>query len=165
MLRSGHPAISEITKYYFLHPSKQVWPVIALLQAQATNGLGGNWSQKLREAERQGAGGRAEELDTPLRHPDVLNDWNPSMPLRPKYLFASNGPSPTPQVPRVPRILLHSFNTASLMVKGARSALVLVDAGRARCGRKSQRLWAEFGYRVPGVIVSCFALKIQSINP
>ena len=27
-----------------------------------------------------GAGGLAEELDKPLTRPDVLNDWNPSMP-------------------------------------------------------------------------------------
>ncbi|PPQ97207.1 hypothetical protein CVT26_000736 [Gymnopilus dilepis] len=80
MLSSGHPAISEITKYYFLHPSKQVRPVIVLLFAQATNGLGGDWSRKLWEAECEHAGGRADELDKPLTRPDVLNDWNPSMP-------------------------------------------------------------------------------------
>ncbi|KDR73146.1 hypothetical protein GALMADRAFT_142291 [Galerina marginata CBS 339.88] len=81
MLGSGHPAISEITKYYFLHPSKQVRPVIVLLFAQATNGLGGDWSRKLWESECEGAGGRADELDRTLTRPDVLNDWNPSMPL------------------------------------------------------------------------------------
>lgn len=80
MLGSGHPALAEITKYYFLHPSKQVRPVIVLLLSQATNGLGSDWSRKLWEAEREGAGGRAEELDLPLSRPDVLNDWNPNMP-------------------------------------------------------------------------------------
>ena len=80
MLGSGHPAITEITKYYFLHPSKQVRPVIVLLFSQATNGLGTNWSRKLWESECQGAGGRAEELNQPLTRPDVLNDWNPQMP-------------------------------------------------------------------------------------
>ncbi|CAA7263634.1 unnamed protein product [Cyclocybe aegerita] len=80
MLGSGHPAVTEITKYYFLHPSKQIRPVIVLLMAQATNGLGGNWSRKLWESECEGAGGTAEELNRPLTRPDVLNDWNPSMP-------------------------------------------------------------------------------------
>lgn len=80
MLGSGHPALAEIANYYFLHPSKQVRPVIVLLLSQATNGLGSNWQQKLWEAEREGAGGRASELDLPLSRPDVLNDWNPNMP-------------------------------------------------------------------------------------
>ena len=80
MLASGHPAITEITKYYFLHPSKQVRPVIVLLFSQATNGLGANWSRKLWESRCPGAGGRAEELNQPLTRPDVLNDWNPQMP-------------------------------------------------------------------------------------
>ena len=80
MLGSGHPAITEITNYYFLHPSKQVRPVIVLLFSQATNGLGANWSRKLWESQCPGAGGRAEELNQPLTRPDVLNDWNPQMP-------------------------------------------------------------------------------------
>ena len=74
ILVSGHPALSEITKYYFLHRSKQVRPVLVLLFSQATNGLGGDWSRKLSESRGQ------EELNRPLTRPDVLNDWNPSMP-------------------------------------------------------------------------------------
>jgi hexaprenyl-diphosphate synthase len=80
MLGSGHPAITEITKYYLLHPSKQVRPVIVLLISQATNGLGANWSRKLWESQCPGAGGRAEELNQPFTRPDVLNDWNPQLP-------------------------------------------------------------------------------------
>jgi len=74
ILVSGHPALSEITKYYFLHRSKQVRPVLVLLFSQATNGLGGDWSRKLSESRSQ------EALNRPLTRPDVLNDWNPSMP-------------------------------------------------------------------------------------
>jgi len=74
ILVSGHPALSEITKYYFLHRSKQVRPVLVLLFSQATNGLGGDWSRKLSESRGQ------EDLNRPLTRPDVLNDWNPSMP-------------------------------------------------------------------------------------
>jgi len=51
-----------------------------LLLSQATNGLGGDWDRKLWESHSTGAGGRAEELNKPLTRPDVLNDWNPSMP-------------------------------------------------------------------------------------
>ncbi|KAF8801163.1 terpenoid synthase [Phlegmacium glaucopus] len=80
MLGSGHPAITEIAKYYFSLPSKQIRPVIVLLISQATNGLGADWSRKLWESQCHGAGGRAEELNQPLTRPDVLNDWNPEMP-------------------------------------------------------------------------------------
>lgn len=80
MLGSGHAAISEITKYYFLHPAKHVRPVIVLLLSQATNGLGSDWSKKLWESQNLGGGGQAQDLDDPLTRPDVLNDWNPSIP-------------------------------------------------------------------------------------
>ncbi|KAF8625333.1 hypothetical protein AX17_006875 [Amanita inopinata Kibby_2008] len=80
LLRSGHPALSEITEYYFLHPSKQIRPLLVLLFSQATNGLGSEWSKKLWESRHEGAGGREDELDIPLSRPDVLNDWNPNIP-------------------------------------------------------------------------------------
>ncbi|KAG6866140.1 hypothetical protein C0991_008093 [Blastosporella zonata] len=80
LLDSGHPRLSEITRYYFLHPSKQIRPIIVLLFSRATNGLGRNWEHKLWEAQTSGAGGRAEELDSPLTRPDILNDWNPRKP-------------------------------------------------------------------------------------
>jgi len=73
ILPSGHPALSEITKYYFLHPSKQVRPILVLLFSQATNGLGGDWQRKLSES-------HLWDLDRPLTRPDVLNDWNPGIP-------------------------------------------------------------------------------------
>jgi len=63
-----------------LHPSKQLRPLLILLFSRATNGLGTDWDLKKWAAECEGAGGRAEELDRPLSRPDVLNDWNPSMP-------------------------------------------------------------------------------------
>jgi hexaprenyl-diphosphate synthase len=80
LLGSAHPGLDEIAKYYFLHPSKQMRPLLVLLFARATNGLGSDWRSRRWAAECDGAGGRAEELDRPLTRPDVLNDWNPSMP-------------------------------------------------------------------------------------
>ncbi|KZV67643.1 terpenoid synthase [Peniophora sp. CONT] len=80
LLGSAHPTLTEIAKYYFLHPSKQVRPLLVLLFARATNGLGSGWEDKAWAAECEGARGRAEELDEPLSRADVLNDWNPSMP-------------------------------------------------------------------------------------
>ncbi|KAJ6474608.1 terpenoid synthase [Mycena vitilis] len=80
LLGSAHPGLDEIAKYYFLHPSKQMRPLLVLLFARATNGLGHGWRDKRWAAECDGAGGRAEELDRPLTRADVLNDWNPSMP-------------------------------------------------------------------------------------
>jgi len=72
LLTSGNPTLSELTKYYFLHPSKHIRPVIVLLFAQATNGLGRSWPRKLLESKDM-------DLDRPLTRPDVLNDWNPAM--------------------------------------------------------------------------------------
>ncbi|KAI0035136.1 isoprenoid synthase domain-containing protein [Vararia minispora EC-137] len=80
LLGSAHPTLTEIAKYYFLHPSKQVRPLLVLLFARATNGLGADWDLKHWAAECEGARGRTEELDQPLSRPDVLNDWNPYMP-------------------------------------------------------------------------------------
>jgi hexaprenyl-diphosphate synthase len=80
LLGSAHPTLTDIAKYYFLHPSKQLRPLLILLFSRATNGLGTDWDRKKWAAECEGAGGRAEELDRPLSRPDVLNDWNPSMP-------------------------------------------------------------------------------------
>ncbi|TFK72831.1 terpenoid synthase [Pluteus cervinus] len=80
LLTSGHPALTELTSYYFLHPSKQIRPLLVLLFSRATNGLGSQWETKLWHSQCVGAGGREEELNWPLGRPDVLNDWNPSMP-------------------------------------------------------------------------------------
>lgn len=80
LLGSSHPSLTEIAQYYFLHPSKQIRPLLVLLFSQATNGLGRGWPAKKWAAECEGAGGRAQELDTTLTRPDVLNDWNPNMP-------------------------------------------------------------------------------------
>jgi hexaprenyl-diphosphate synthase len=76
LLGSAHPTLTDIAKYYFLHPSKQLRPLLILLFSRATNGLGSDWDLKKWAAECEGA----EELDRPLSRPDVLNDWNPNMP-------------------------------------------------------------------------------------
>lgn len=80
LLGSSHPSLTDIAQYYFLHPSKQLRPLLVLLFSKATNGLGRGWREKEWAAECEGAGGRGEELDQPLNRSDVLNDWNPSMP-------------------------------------------------------------------------------------
>ncbi|KAF9469698.1 isoprenoid synthase domain-containing protein [Collybia nuda] len=80
LLGSAHPGLSEIARYYFLHPSKQLRSLVVLLFSRATNGLGGNWEQKRWGAEREASTGLSEELDRPLTLPDVLNNWHPSMP-------------------------------------------------------------------------------------
>ncbi|KAJ8503589.1 hypothetical protein ONZ45_g10721 [Pleurotus djamor] len=80
LMGSAHPSLTEIAQYYFLHPSKQLRPLLVLLFSAATNGLGLGWEAKRWAAECEGAGGRGEELDQPLSRPDVLNDWNPNMP-------------------------------------------------------------------------------------
>ena len=102
LLESGHPALSEVAGYYFQHPSKQIRPLIVFLFSQATNGLGRQWDRKLWEASCGGAGAK-EELDKPLSHPDVLNDWNPRMPeLTTSFNLASPSNLGKPHRPPVP---------------------------------------------------------------
>lgn len=75
LLGAGQPELTDIASYYFKHPSKQLRPLIVLLFAQATNGLGSGWHEK-----RTSVLTEPGELDRPLSRPDVLNDWNPAMP-------------------------------------------------------------------------------------
>ncbi|KAF9567223.1 terpenoid synthase [Agrocybe pediades] len=141
MLGSGHPAITEITEYYFLHPSKQVRPVIVLLLAQATNGLGGDWQKKLWESQCEGAGGSARELDRTMTRPKVLNDWNPHMPSEtakfnplfemlpkrhrlPKPVFP---PSPSPPTPTLANTVLPTQKRLAQIVEMMHTASLLHD--------------------------------------
>lgn len=104
LVGSSHPGLTEIAKYYFLHPSKQLRPLLVLLFSQATNGTGQNWPLKKWAAECEGAGGRGEELDQPLTRSDVLNDWNPSMPDHTQSfenVFSLRSSRP-PSVPPIP---------------------------------------------------------------
>lgn len=115
LLGSSHPGLSEIAKYYFLHPSKQLRPLLVLLFARATNGLGQGWEIKHWAAECEGAGGRTEELDRPLTRPDVLNDWNPSMPdsmTSFESVFPLQSPKPY-HLPPTPPVSIH--HTSSLV--------------------------------------------------
>ncbi|EMD42329.1 hypothetical protein CERSUDRAFT_102674 [Gelatoporia subvermispora B] len=117
LLGSSHPSLTEIAKYYFLHPSKQLRPLLVLLWSQATNGLGGGWYMKNWAAECEGAGGRAEELDRPLTRPDVLNDWNPNMPDHTASFhnsFSLKTPRPPLQPPLPPPLPSHDAPTLSV---------------------------------------------------
>jgi hexaprenyl-diphosphate synthase len=109
LIGSAHPGLTEIARYYFLHPSKQLRPLLVLLFSQATNGLGGNWHLKKWAAECEGAGGRGEELDRPLTRSDVLNDWNPNMPDHTNSFesaFSLQSPRPQTCPPRPPPSVL-----------------------------------------------------------
>lgn len=75
LLGSANPALTSVASYYFKHPSKQLRPLLVLLFAHATNGLGGRWEEKRTEAF-----GERADLDWPLSRPDILTDWNPNMP-------------------------------------------------------------------------------------
>lgn len=110
LLGSAHPGLDEIAKYYFLHPSKQMRPLMVLLWARATNGLGENWRERRWAAECEGAGGREEELDLPLTRADVLNDCNPSMPdsiISFETVFSLVPPGLRAARPPLPANLLH----------------------------------------------------------
>lgn len=121
LVGSSHPSLTGIAEYYFLHPSKQVRPLIVLLMSQATNGLGSAWDQKRWAADCEGAGGRAEELDRPLSRSDVLNDWNPNMADTTasfSSVFALQPPRPLAPAPRMPP-RASGLRTPSLAPPGA----------------------------------------------
>ena len=104
LLGSSHPGLTEIARYYFLHPSKQLRPLLVLLWSQAANGLGHDWRLKSWAAGCEGVGGRADELDRPLTRPDVLNDWNPNMPdhttsFESVFALRSSRPESIPPIP------------------------------------------------------------------
>ncbi|GLB35750.1 putative FPP GGPP synthase family protein [Lyophyllum shimeji] len=80
LLGSAHPGLSEIARYYFLQPSQQLRSLLVLLFSHATNGLGRDWAEKDQAAASEAETGLSEELDRPLKLPDVLNNWHPSMP-------------------------------------------------------------------------------------
>ena len=104
LIGSAHPGLTEIARYYFLQPSKQLRPLLVLLWSQAANGLGHDWQLKSWAAECEGVGGRADELDRPLTRPDVLNDWNPNMPDHTasfESVFALRSPRPA-SIPPIP---------------------------------------------------------------
>ena len=133
LVGTAHPSLAEIAKYYFSHPSKQLRPLLILLFSRATNGLGTDWDLKKWAAECEGAGGRTEELDRPLSRPDVLNDWNPSMP---DYTasFASvfslvpprpPKPAPSPPSRRLDRPLAMVAHDAALLPTQMRLAQIV----------------------------------------
>lgn len=80
LLGSSHPSLSEIASYYFGLPGKQIRPLLVLLFASATNGLGSTYSSRLRAPQNAPAGSLRNELDVTLSSPHILNDWNPRMP-------------------------------------------------------------------------------------
>lgn len=113
LLGSSHPTLSQIASYYFHQPSKQLRPLLVLLFARATNGLGSHFPLRLWSAEH--ARLSAEQLDAPLSRPDVLNDFNPSMPdhttsfsspfdLRPPPMHTFPSPPPSLCAESVPHL-------------------------------------------------------------
>ncbi|OJA12380.1 hypothetical protein AZE42_07543 [Rhizopogon vesiculosus] len=114
LLGSSHPSLDAIAQYYFLHPSKQLRPVLVLLFARATNGLGEGFPEVKWAADNAKA--RQQELDAPLTRKDVLCDWNPSMPDHTASFETAfelrRPPSPPPHTPPPP--LLHQTHSPAL---------------------------------------------------
>ncbi|KAK7063875.1 isoprenoid synthase domain-containing protein [Favolaschia claudopus] len=127
LLGTAHPGLDEIAKYYFLHPSKQMRPLLVLLFARATNGLGSGWRERRWAAECDGAGGRAEELDRPLTRSDVLNDCNPSMPDTTasfSSVFSLIPPAPLPPRPSLPAAFLPLSSAGPELAPGGPGSLL-----------------------------------------
>lgn len=77
LLGSSHPSLDAVAKYYFQAEGKHLRPMLVLLLAQATNGMGGAaWDDLLiKEKEDQRTGRGVDESLTSVE--GVLNDWNP----------------------------------------------------------------------------------------
>ncbi|KAJ9095233.1 hypothetical protein QFC21_005599 [Naganishia friedmannii] len=77
LLGSSHPSLDAVAKYYFQAEGKHLRPMLVLLMAQATNGLGGSGWERMREREAEDVRcGRG--VDASLTSVEgVLNDWNP----------------------------------------------------------------------------------------
>lgn len=77
LLGSSHPSLDAVAKYYFQAEGKHLRPMLVLLMAQATNGLGGSSWQEIWEQEQQDKrdGITVDESLTSVE--GVLNDWNP----------------------------------------------------------------------------------------
>ena len=141
--------------------------MIVLLLSQATNGLGGDWDRKLWEAHSPGAGGLADELDKPLTRPDVLNDWNPSMPdettpfnssfpLKPSRIHRDPKPTPppppqsSPKAPILANTVLPTQLRLAQIVEMMHTASLLhddvIDASALRRGAPSAP--AAFGNKI-----------------
>ena len=77
LLGSSHPSLDAVAKYYFQAEGKHLRPMLVLLLAQATNGMGGAaWDELLaKEQDDQRTGRGVDESLTSVE--GVLNDWNP----------------------------------------------------------------------------------------
>ncbi|KAJ9112651.1 hypothetical protein QFC19_000671 [Naganishia cerealis] len=77
LLGSSHPSLDAVAKYYFQAEGKHLRPMLVLLMAQATNGLGGEgWDRmRARQAEDEASGRGVDHSLTSVE--GVLNDWNP----------------------------------------------------------------------------------------
>ena len=77
LLGSSHPSLDAVAKYYFQAEGKHLRPMLVLLLAQATNGMGGAaWDDLLaKERDDQRTGRGVDESLTSVE--GVLNDWNP----------------------------------------------------------------------------------------
>ncbi|PPR06137.1 hypothetical protein CVT26_005359 [Gymnopilus dilepis] len=105
LLGSAHPGLAGMAEYYFLHPSKQLRSLLVLLFSRATNGLGRHWERKHWDAAYESTSSQSEVLDRPLKLPNVLNEWNPSMPDHTESfesVFILQQPAQPPSIPPRP---------------------------------------------------------------
>ncbi|WVW86845.1 hypothetical protein I302_108900 [Kwoniella bestiolae CBS 10118] len=75
MLGSSNTALDTVAKYYFQAEGKHLRPLLVLLMAQATNGLGGTGWEKM----KMESGSRRSIDDSLTSQGGVLNDWNPEV--------------------------------------------------------------------------------------
>jgi hexaprenyl-diphosphate synthase len=74
LLGSSHPSLDTVAKYYFQAEGKHLRPLLVLLMSQATNGLGRDGWERVKEE------GKRRAVDDSLTAAGgVLNDWNPDM--------------------------------------------------------------------------------------
>ncbi|KAK2461496.1 hypothetical protein APHAL10511_005959 [Amanita phalloides] len=80
LLGTAHPGLHDMAECFFLQPSVQLRSLLILLFSRATNGLGANWTRKIREEHYECITGRGTITDDALYDPSTLRDWHPTMP-------------------------------------------------------------------------------------
>ncbi|TRM61538.1 hypothetical protein BD626DRAFT_405418, partial [Schizophyllum amplum] len=75
LLGSAHPGLHDAARDFLSQPAQKLRPLLVLLFAQATNGVGRGW----RAVATAGSQERASELDRPLTQSGLVTDAAPHM--------------------------------------------------------------------------------------
>ncbi|KAL1712816.1 isoprenoid synthase domain-containing protein [Schizophyllum commune] len=120
LLGSAHPGLHDAARDFLTQPAQQLRPLLVLLLAQATNGLGRNWRNVVNAAGFE----RAAELDRPLTQSSLVTDAAPHM-RDDRASFARPFPLQTPPTIAHPRAPLDPSASPILLPTQVRLAQII----------------------------------------